>query len=187
MVALGYVVVGLGVIIALGWFYAVLSVIADVIAGWREMGHRAKVPRQFGLAGLFTFVAVVAVTCFLTQGIADHGLWHGLVVSALAMPLAAAIVYAYKCLLGEWARPLSHEQKQRSPACFSEADLATLRDACEGDTIDVELQRWLANTNADGDSTDRNSPTSTEAVRSHFRIHLTLDPKGTRAAGFGRF
>src|SRR5581483_2302843 len=53
MVALGYVLVGLGAMIAFGWFYAVSSVVADLMAGWRETRHRLRFPRQFSLRAMF--------------------------------------------------------------------------------------------------------------------------------------
>lgn len=185
MVALGYIVVGLALIIALGWFYAVLSVVVDLMAAWRETCRRVMLPRQFGLRALFSLVAIVAITCFVMQGDGNNEVAHGLVMSAVALPLAAAIVYAYNCMFSEWARPSSQEQAARLPPSFSAADSATtpLKD----DTPDVELNRWLAKTSDEANTADGAKSTSTEAVRSHFRVHLTVEVKGTRAAGFGRF
>lgn len=179
-----YVLIAAVMVVVFGCFYAAWALFSDLAAGWSEVVRRGRFPRQFGIGALFSITTVVAIACFLLEGVQIEGAGQAVVMFIISLAWAAAIVYALQCMVGEWRRPRSadaehHVLNSDPPARFEE----DVTQPPVNDDPPVELSRWLsAQAGVAGDD-DLARPASTAAMRSHFRVRLTGGPKGVK---FGR-
>ena len=194
MSSLAVLICVFAVIILGGCTYAAWNLLTDLIAGWRESSRRAKLPRRFGIGMLFGLTTVVAITSMLIQGVRVHGVAEGAALVVISLAWAAAILFGLQSMLTEYLRGTSFWRRTTAPPIVEEATDAELNavtsesEAAHSESPS-ELDTWLSQMASEEPSQDasRARQTSTKAMRSHFRVQLPDDPKGVKAAGFGRF
>lgn len=183
-VLFAYVLIATVTVVLFGCIYAAWALVSDLAAGWSEVVRRGRFPRQFGIGVLFSITTVVAITCFLLQGVPIEGVAQAVVMFSISLAWAAAIVFALQCMIGEWRRPRSadaeHHLPGSDPPALFEEDVTR---SPANDDPPVELSCWLSAQSGAADDGEPARPASTAAMRSHFRVHLSEGPKGVK---FGR-
>lgn len=181
-----YVLCAVALIIVFGCFYVAWALLSDLAAGWSEACRRGRFPRQFGIGLLFAITTVVAITCFLFQGVRIDGLGEAVVMFAISLVWATAIVYGLQCMLSEYRRqpPSNRVAEQFAGAGQASGPEKGASAPSGNEDSTVELARWLSSqvtsASVDGDCV---RPASTKAMRSHFRVRQAEGPKGVK---FGR-
>lgn len=181
-VLIAYVLIAAVMVILFGCFYAAWALLSDLAAGWLEVVRRGRFPRRFGIGLLFSITTVVAISCFLLEGVAIEGVAQAVVMFSISLAWAAAIVFAVQCMVGEWPRSEDADRQASNsepPALFEE----DVTQPPANDDPPVELSRWLSAQSSIAGDDNLARPVSTAAMRSHFRVHLSEGPKGVK---FGR-